>query len=156
MLNLSNQIIKEYIKAKKGGYKIAFRLNGTSDIDFIYLLQKYANLDISTLKDFAVFYDYTKIFGKAKKYLNHPNYFLTFSRSETNDQETNEAIKLGINVAAVFSGDLPQRYKGAKVIDGDKSDLLMIYNKNVILGLKAKGKARKDTSGFVINTELPF
>ena len=156
VLNLSNQIIKEYIKAKKGDYKIAFRLNGTSDIDFIYLLQKYANLDISTLKDYAVFYDYTKILGKAKKYINHPNYFLTFSRSETNDQETNEAIKLGINVAAVFSSDLPETYKGAKVIDGDASDLLMIYNKNVILGLKAKGKARKDTSGFVINTELPF
>ena len=156
LLNLSNQIMKEYSKAKKGGYKIAFRLNGTTDIDFIYLLNKYANLDIATLKDFAVFYDYSKILGKCKKYLNHPNYFLTFSRSETNDKETNEAIKLGINVAAVFSGDLPQRYKGAKVVDGDKSDLVMLYNKGVILGLKAKGKARKDKSGFVINTELPF
>ena len=132
--NLSNQIMKEYSKAKKGNYKIAFRLNGTSDIDFIYLLQKYSNLDISTLKDYAVFYDYTKILGKAKKYLNHPNYTVTFSRAENNHKETEEAIKLGINIAAVFSGDLPQRYKGAKVIDGDKSDLVMLYNKNVILG----------------------
>jgi hypothetical protein len=156
VVSLALQIMKEYTKAKKGNYKIAFRLNGTTDIDFVYLLNKYANLDISTLKDFAVFYDYTKILGKAKKYLNHPNYFLTFSRSETNDQDTNEAIKLGINVAAVFSSDLPKTYKGAKVIDGDKSDLLMIYNKGVILGLKAKGKAKKDKSGFVINTDLPF
>ena len=154
--NLSNQIIKEYLKAKKGGYKIAFRLNGTTDVDFVYLLQKYANLDISTLKDFAVFYDYTKILGKAKKYLKHTNYTVTFSRSESNEAETNEAIKLGINVAAVFSGDLPNKYKGAPVVDGDKSDLVMIYNKGVILGLKAKGKAKKDKSGFVINTELPF
>ena len=118
--NLSNQIMKEYLKAKKGNYKIAFRLNGTSDIDFVYLLQKYANLDISTLKDFAVFYDYTKILGKAKKYLKHPNYTVTFSRSESNQSETDQAIKLGINVAAVFSGELPQKYKGAKVVDGDK------------------------------------
>jgi hypothetical protein len=59
-------------------------------------------------------------------------------------------------VAAVFSGDLPNKYKGAPVVDGDSSDLVMLYNKGVILGLKAKGKARKDTSGFVINTELPF
>ena len=154
--NLSNQIMKEYLKAKKGNYKIAFRLNGTTDIDFIYLLQKYANLDISTLKDYAVFYDYSKILGKCIKYLKHPNYTVAFSRSESNEAETNEAIKLGINVAAVFSGDLPQKYKGAKVVDGDSSDLVMIYNKNVILGLKAKGKARKDTSGFVINTDLPF
>ena len=156
ILNLSNQIMKEYSKAKKGNYKIAFRLNGTSDIDFIYLLNKYANLDISTLKDFAVFYDYTKILGKAKKYINHPNYTVTFSRAEDNNEDANEAIKLGVNVAAVFSGDLPQKYKGAKVLDGDVSDLVMIYNKGIVLGLKAKGKARKDKSGFVINTELPF
>ena len=154
--NLSNQIIKEYLKAKKGGYKIAFRLNGTTDIDFVYLLQKYSNLDISTLQDFAIFYDYSKILGKCIKYLNHPNYTVTFSRSESNNEETNEAIKLGINVAAVFSDDLPQRYKGAAVVDGDKSDLVMIYNKGVVLGLKAKGKAKKDKSGFVLNTELPF
>ena len=156
ILNLSNQIMKEYSKAKKGNYKIAFRLNGTSDIDFVYLLNKYANLDISTLKDFAVFYDYTKILGKAKKYINYPNYTVTFSRAEDNNEDANEAIKLGINVAAVFSGDLPQRYKGAEVLDGDASDLVMIYNKGIVLGLKAKGKARKDKSGFVINTELPF
>jgi hypothetical protein len=156
ILNLSNQIMKEYTKAKKGNYKIAFRLNGTSDIDFVYLLNKYANLDISTLKDYAVFYDYTKILGKAKKYINYPNYTVTFSRSEDNNEDANEAIKLGINVAAVFSGDFPQRYKGAKVLDGDASDLVMIYNKGIVLGLKAKGKARKDKSGFVINTDLPF
>ena len=154
--NLSNQIMKEYLKAKKGEYKIAFRLNGTTDIDFVYLLQKYANLDISTLQDFAIFYDYTKILGKAKKYLKHPNYTVTFSRSESNETETNQAIKLGINVAAVFSDDLPKTYKGATVVDGDSSDLVMLYNKGVILGLKAKGKAKKDTSGFVINTDLPF
>jgi hypothetical protein len=154
--NLSNQIMKEYLKAKKGNYKIAFRLNGTSDIDFVYLLNKYANLDISTLKDFAVFYDYSKILGKCIKYLNHPNYTVTFSRSESNQAETDQAIKLGINIAAVFSGDLPNKYKGAKVVDGDSSDLVMLYNKGVILGLKAKGKAKKDKSGFVINTELPF
>ena len=156
VLNLSNQIMKEYSKAKKGGYKIAFRLNGTSDIDFVYLLQKYANLDISTLKDFAVFYDYTKILNKAIRYKDYPNYTVTFSRSESNQAETDQAIKLGINVAAVFSGDLPNKYKGAKVVDGDRSDLVMLYNKGVILGLKAKGKAKKDKSGFVINTDLPF
>lgn len=156
ILQLSNEIMKQYVKAKKGDYKIAFRLNGTSDLDFIFMLQKYANLDINSLSDYATFYDYTKILTKAIRYKDHKNYTVTFSRSETNDQQTNEAIKLGINVAAVFSGDLPKTYKGAKVIDGDKSDLLMIYNKGVVLGLKAKGKAKKDKSGFVINTELPF
>ena len=156
ILQLSNEIMKQYIKAKKGGYKIAFRLNGTSDIDFVFMLQKYANLNISTLSDFCSFYDYSKILSKAIRYKDHPNYTVTFSRSESNNDETNQAIKLGINVAAVFHPYLPQKYKGAKVVDGDSSDLVMLYNKGIVLGLKAKGKAKKDNSGFVISTAMPF
>ena len=100
--------------------------------------------------DKVFFYDYTKSLPRAKRYQNYRNYTLTFSKSESNEKETIEALNLGINVAAVFSNDLPKTYKGIKVIDGDKSDLEMIKFKNVILGLKAKGKARKDKSGFVI------
>lgn len=147
---LANEIIQKYNTAKRKNEKIAFRLNGTSDLDFIYLLQKYSGLNIETLKDHAIFYDYTKIKGKIVKYLNHSNYFLTFSRSEDNGNTANAILSIGGNVAVVFRGDLPQTYKGYKVIDGDKSDLEMVYNKNVVLGLRAKGEAKKDISGFVI------
>jgi len=150
---LSFEIMKQYNKAKKNGEQIAIRLNGTTDVDFVYLLQKYAGLDIATLSPVVYFYDYTKILQKAIRYQAHPNYTVTFSRSESNQAETETAIKLGINVAAVFSGELPATYLGAPVIDGDKSDILMIYNKGVVLGLKAKGRAKKDTSGFVIQTK---
>ena len=156
LMQLSYEIMKKYTTAKRRGEKIAFRLNGTSDLDFVYLLNKYTGLDISQLSDWATFYDYSKNLHRVIRYKDHKNYTVTFSRSESNHAETDQAIKLGINVAAVFSGDLPQRYKGAKVVDGDSSDLVMLYNKGIVLGLKAKGKARKDTSGFVINTELPF
>ena len=156
MLSLSYEIMKQYTKAKKQEKQIAFRLNGTSDLDFVYLLKKHANLDIETLKDYAVFYDYTKVLSRAIRYQNHTNYFVTFSRSEINDKETNEAIKLGINVAVVFKGDLPQKYKGTNVIDADESDLLTIYNKGVILGLQAKGSLRKSKGNFAIDTTLPF
>ena len=61
-------------------------------------------------------------------------------------------MQLGANVAAVFSGGLPSTYLGASVIDGDKSDIVMLENKGVILGLTAKGKAKKDVSGFVVNS----
>jgi len=150
---LAGEIIKETAKAKKKGEKIAFRLNGTSDQDFIYLLKKYAGLDIADLAPVSIFYDYTKILGKAKKYINHPNYILTFSRAEDNEAQALEALSLGANVSAVFSDQLPATYKGFKVVDGDVSDLVMINNTGVILGLRAKGKkARTDTSGFVINS----
>jgi hypothetical protein len=150
---LATEILREYTKAKKKGEKIAFRLNGTSDLDFVYLLQKYAGLDISTLRDTATFYDYTKLLGKVKKYLEHPNYFVTFSRSEINESVAIAVLNMGGNVAAVFSNNLPNFWRGYKVIDGDKSDLEMIYNTNVVLGLKAKGDAKKDNSGFVIESK---
>lgn len=150
---LAGEIIKETAKAKKKGEKIAFRLNGTSDQDFIYLLKKYAGLDIADLAPVAVFYDYTKILGKVKKYINAPNYVVTYSRAEDNEAEALKALSFGANVSAVFSDQLPATYKGFKVVDGDTSDLVMLNNTGVILGLKAKGKkARLDTSGFVINS----
>jgi hypothetical protein len=149
---LAGEIIKETAKAKKKGEKIAFRLNGTSDIDFIYLLEKYAGLNVIDLMPTAILYDYTKIIGKVKKYLNHPNYYLTFSRAEDNEKETLQALQMGANVSAVFSLDLPTSWSGFNVVDGDVSDLVMLTAKNSILGLRAKGKARKDDSGFTIDS----
>jgi hypothetical protein len=42
---------------------------------------------------------------------------------------------------------VPIKYE---VINGDKDDLRFWDKKNVIVGLKAKGEARNDTSGFVL------
>ena len=152
---LSQEIQKIAIKSIKQNKKIAIRLNGTSDQDFIALIKKYNNLDLLNDKQFKnlVFYDYTAILGKIKKYIN-TNYKLTLSRKEDNESDIIQALQLGGNVAAVFRDELPTRYKGFKVVDGDTSDLIMLYNKNVILGLKAKGEAKKDKSGFVIDINL--
>lgn len=151
LTQLLKEIRKEIKKASDKNEKIAFRLNGTSDIDFLYLLDKNFGFNIDLLTyDKVYFYDYTKSLPRAKRYQNYRNYTLTFSKSETNEKQVNEALNLGINVAAVFKDNLPQTYKGIKVVDGDSSDLEMLKFKNVILGLKAKGEAKKDTTGFVI------
>lgn len=147
---LSKEIESKILSAYKKNEKIAFRLNGTTDIDFIYLLKKYANFNISDYKENAVFYDYTKLISKVKRYKDHDNYFLTFSRSENNNSVAQSVLSFGGNVAIVFRDNLPKYWNGYKVINGDESDLLMIYNKNVVLGLLAKGKAKHDKSGFVI------
>ena len=151
---LARELHKINDKALKGRYNVAIRLNGTSDLDFIYLLKKYSGFDVLQDDNFSnlIFYDYTAILGKVKKYIN-TNYHLTFSRKEDNENETLEALKMGANVSAVFSGDLPKYYKGFSVVDGDKSDIVMIEANNVILGLKAKGEAKNDKSGFVIHPE---
>lgn len=152
--NLYTELLKINLIALKNDEKIAIRLNGTSDIDFIAQLNKQFNTDILIQFNNLVFYDYTKILGKIQKYKGQ-KYFLTYSRSEnTSNFELNEAINLGANVAMVFD-KLPTEYKifskNIQVIDGDSSDIVMIYNKSKILGLKAKGEAKKDNSNFVIN-----
>ena len=150
MIQLAKEIKSKILTAYKNKEKIAFRLNGTSDQDFIYLLNKHAKFDISKYKDIAVFYDYTKLISKIKKYKDHPNYYLTFSRAEDNDSVARSVLSFGGNVSIVFRDKLPKYWNGYKVINGDLSDLEMIYNKNVVLGLLAKGKAKRDTTGFVI------
>ena len=50
----------------------------------------------------------------------------------------------------VFRKELPETFQGLRVVSGDESDLRFMDPQNVIIGLKAKGAARKDASGFVI------
>lgn len=143
---------------KKGG-TAAIRLNGTTDIDHIYTLKKFAGLDVLQLEN-LVFYDYTKNPHKVKRYQGTP-YALTFSRAEDNEPQALEILQRGGLVSAVFADHLPDTWKGYKVLDGDASDDLMIKAQEqtkpgagLILGLKAKGDAKKDTSGFVITEHL--
>jgi len=132
--------------------KIAVRLNGTSDVDHLKGLKSFTNFNFEDYKKEIEFYDYTKSLKRAIKYVNSDNYTVVLSRSEDNEKDCIEALFSGINVAAVFMDELPTSYKGFKVIDGDQSDDIMIKYKGqgIILGLKAKGDAKKDTSGFVI------
>ena len=150
MDQLAKEINKIALKSIITNEKFALRLNTLSDVDFVYQLKKYCDLDLlndDTYKNIIV-YDYTAIIGKVKKYLG-TRYHLTLSRKEDNEQDVLEVLEMGGNVAIVFK-ELPQTYKGYTVIDGDKTDLEMTKYKNVVLGLKAKGDAKKDTTGFVI------
>lgn len=150
MDQLAKEINKIALKSTITNEKFALRLNTLSDVDFVYQLKKYADLDLlndDTYKNIIV-YDYTAIIGKVKKYLG-TRYHLTLSRKEDNEQDVMETLEMGGNVAIVFK-DLPKTYKGYRVVDGDKTDLEMTKYKNVVLGLKAKGDAKKDTTGFVI------
>jgi hypothetical protein len=144
---LSEEIVKIHKSAK--GEKVAIRLNGTSDIDHLELLKRYTAIDFLSFEG-LLFYDYTKNANIVKKYLN-TNYKLTFSLSENNKDKASELLALGVNVAAVFKSFLPSSFLSAEVINGDKTDLRYFDPSGVIIGLKAKGKAKKDLTGFVIN-----
>lgn len=129
--------------AKKGLTPV-FRLNGTSDISWekYDIIQRFPNVQ---------FYDYTKVLGRKVSHLH--NYHLTFSAADGNDADVLKAIQQGYNVATVFglkkSQPMPETFNGRRVFNGDDSDLRFLDPKNVIVGLYAKGRAKKDTSGFV-------
>lgn len=139
-------------RAIKKGIKVAVRLNGTSDLaHFTY----FEHFGLKPLWDFPniIFYDYTKRVELIKRFHN-TKYHLTFSRSETNDSLCQDVITYGANVAVVFDKDLPSTFWGFPVIDGDKTDERFLDAKGYhIIGLRAKGKAKKDTSGFVVRME---
>ena len=156
LLQLKKEI-QNAIKNQKEGEKLAFRLNGTTDINF----EKFKieeNKNIFELFPNVQFYDYTKNYVRLEKRTLPKNYHITFSRSETNEAKALEMLALGYNVAAVFD-KLPTSYKGFKVVDGDKNDLRFLDEKNVIVGLKYKkltGKGADNSQGiksnFVIQT----
>jgi hypothetical protein len=127
-------------QAEKKGLTPAFRLNGTSDISWekYGIIEKFPNVQ---------FYDYTKVRNRKVSHLK--NYHLTFSKADGNDSDVEKVVSQGMNVAAVFV-KVPETYLGRKVINGDETDLRFLDEKNVIVGLKAKGKAKKDTTGFVV------
>ena len=157
MATLVNDIKLGIKQAEKLNLVPVFRLNGTSDIRWETVEVTIGGItynNVMGLFPTVQFYDYTKLNNRR----NLPaNYHLTFSRSESNDTDVNmvingiEGIRTSsdINIAVVFD-KLPATFLGRPVINGDETDLRFLDPRRVIVGLKAKGKAKKDNSGFTI------
>jgi hypothetical protein len=161
---------------KRKGVKPCVRLNGTSDIMWekghpVTRIMPCPILDGSTVPvrypslmaafPEVQFYDYTKIYTRVDKVLP-ANYALTLSYSEANPSFAAEVlarVEAGkANMAVVFRDlftvghYMGAGFKGRPVIDGDKTDMRFLdpQGGNVV-ALYAKGKAKQDESGFVIN-----
>ena len=141
-------------QSKKMELVPVFRLNGTSDLSWEkYEVVRNGKLfrNIFTAFPEVQFYDYTKVLGRKVK--EYSNYHLTFSAADGNDSDVLKAMNEGLNVAVVFgikkTLPMPVDYLNRPVFNGDESDLRFLDPKGVIVGLYAKGKAKKDTTGFV-------
>jgi hypothetical protein len=154
MAQLADEIAAHELRAIRHGLKCAVRLNGTSDIPWENVkCGAFAN--IFEMFPTVTFYDYTKFPERLRaKVRNIPNYSLTMSYSGHNASHCVEALNAGMNVAAVFSTrkgqPLPEsasivadRPFVARVIDGDETDLRFLDPEGVIVGLRAKGRAKK-------------
>lgn len=150
LILLVSEIQRHIKRCYKSGKIPAFRLNGTSDI-----IWEKAFPSLFTMYPKAQFYDYTKhVFRCMASHKLPPNYHLTFSRSETNDKDCRRVLRSGkCNVAVVFQDKhYPPTWAGKKVYSMDGSDLRFLDPPGVG-ALYAKGKARHDTSGFVLPTK---
>jgi len=141
MADLVSDINKAIKFAAKQGLTPVFRLNGTSDLSWEKYGAAYGK-NIFELFDYVQFYDYTKVLGRKVKHLK--NYHLTFSKADGNDSDVAEALFQGMSVVAVYDR-IPEGVPSA-----DETDLRFLDPKGTMLGLKAKGRAKKDYSGFVI------
>ena len=150
MVQLVKEIRAFLRKALLKNLTPVIRLNGTSDIPWERIpvaaeTMVYPNL--MTMFDFVQFYDYTK---RTNRKGLPSNYHLTFSLAEDNDLDALNVATSGTNIAVVFrTAQFPAFYMGLPVIDGDQTDLRFLDPAGSVIGLKAKGRAKKDTSGFV-------
>jgi len=136
-------------RVAKQGKKLAVRLNGTSDIPY----ENYCGSNGLTLMEMfpeVQYYDYTKLIKRKVP----ANYHLTASYSGVNPKYAASVLKSPLTLSVVFSGALPSEFQGRQVVNGDLHDLTFIHPQGVVLGLSAKGKAKKDTSGFVVNSNI--
>lgn len=142
-------------KAARANLTPLVRLNGTSDIRWEVIPvtidgQEYSNI-MAAFPDIQ-FYDYTK---DANRKDLPANYDLTFSFSGVTAYaaQVSKAIAKGLRVAVVFrkQSDIPTSFMGMECVDGDDSDIRHLDASGVVVALYAKGKAKKDTTGFVVD-----
>jgi len=142
--------------AKRKGMTPLVRLNGTTDIRW----ETIKTDDGRTIFDRfpgVQFYDYTKI---ANRRDIPANYDLTFSWSGVGafPEYAKRAISAGMRVAVVFRdrGTIPASFMGMRTVDGDDSDIRHLDPQGVVVALYAKGKAKRDVSGFVVDRVIPI
>ena len=150
-----DQLVVDVMKfqryCKKRGIQPCVRLNGTTDIQWENI--KIGDYNIFELFPDVQWYDYTKIANR-RKAKDIPNYHLTWSYSNADPRYAamlDTAIANGMNAAVVYRTEYHKTtWQGYPVVDGDKDDLRFLDPRGGhIVALYAKGKAKKDTSGFV-------
>ena len=147
LAKVEKEIERVASKAKKLGFKFAFRPNLLSD-------RPDMAISLATKFPSVQFYDYTKLQKPWTRVKS--NYHITASFSERMTlSDLIETIDNGVNVAVVFNrlrnDDLPEsitiKGKHIQVIDGDKHDLRFLDPTGVIVGLRFKGSRTNMEAG---------
>lgn len=143
-------------RCDRRGLTPSVRLNGTSDILWENESVGFKPNIFEHFRD-VQFYDYTKVAKRLERELPF-NYHLSLSYSEANLSYARQVwkthAKTNCNVVVVVRNDeVKQQWLDAPVfhtVDGDKSDLRFLESGAIVV-LRAKGRAKHDASGFVLD-----
>lgn len=147
----ADRLVEELAQLEKRAIKKQLmpvaRLNTTSDVAW----ENWISMETFSNTQF---YDYTKGELRMHRFLAGmlpSNYHLTYSHDEFT---TPRLVKIitgkGGNVAVVFRKEIPPAFRGIEVISGMEHDFRFMDKKGFIVGLIARGRAKHDTTGFVI------
>jgi hypothetical protein len=158
MKHAVREIRKLIRRAQRMGLTLLVRMNGTSDIHWESIALTVDGVDYANIMEVfpdVQFYDYSKIPARfAPSHELPKNYDLTFSYSGVSQFQkyVERAKDAGARMAVVFSdrNRMPQTFDGMTVVDGDDSDIRHLDPKGSTVALYAKGRAKKDRSGFVV------
>jgi len=167
MRQMVRDIARFVRKVRRLGYTPIVRPNGTTDIrweqipvdldeataDYVGVPAGHYDNIMEVFPD-VQFYDYTKIPNRRGI---PSNYDLTYSYSGVPGFRpyVQRALDAGMRIAVVFRNkrSIPETFMGLPVVDGDDSDIRHLDPQGVIVALYAKGKAKTDTSGFVVDSQ---
>ena len=136
----------------KNAVQPCVRPNGTSDI-------MYEKSSIMDQFPDVQFYDYTK---KARRFHGQrqpDNYrlMLLYSGAKHYQSQGQSFLKSYSDapMAVVFRNkNFPWTFMGREVINGDNSDWVNVNHRGVVVGLVAKGPAKTNTNGFVVENDV--
>ena len=159
MAQLVREIAAFIVRAKRKGLVPTVRLNGTSDIAWERVAFTYGGTEYASIFHAfpeVQFYDYTK-HPKRPLQAMPSNYHLSLSYSGASHRFADLTLSAHAKGAPLV---VVVRNANAKAqlldlvphsIDGDETDLRFLDAPGSLVVLKAKGKARQDRSGFVID-----
>jgi hypothetical protein len=145
--------------ADRKGKRLGVRLNVFSDVmwerQFPEIFRKFPR---------AQMYDYTKHENRMMRFIRGDfpsNYYLTFSRSEENEDFCLEVLNAGRNVSVPFTLNkamhpdinvpMPTKFWKFPVFNGEENDLRFLDPQAHVIGIKTKGMGFWDDSGFVVD-----
>ena len=152
LIQLSRELRNFTKLCAKQGVQGVVRLNVMSDVSW-------EDYDVPQSFPELQFYDYTK---KARRFHGQrqpDNYRLMFSYSGAKHYQSQVQSFLksysDAPMAVVFRNkNFPWTFMGREVINGDNSDWVNVNHRGVVVGLVAKGPAKTNTNGFVVENDV--